>query len=406
MKSISDQYRDLKEGKLSQSNFMRNLRMTLPQYITNTTPFDTSIRILKGKGLLCEEKERKGSSGKQQYEQFTDEQKVNTQEYTLGMSYEHRRSPDKTEGECDKAVLKNIKKDANYYTNWKLTGIEGYELQTMDSSKPEDHQMKPVKDGNLVDKARGMKLVKTSIEVKSQEKPKVDSKKALVKKKKSPKVTILSLVAKGGRGIKKMDATGEKLKKVIIKEEIEHVDWDNISYKNACALYEYCQRTGRLPYGLTPEKYDEIVSKYKLKSDNDHDIDPAGGHGIESHVEEAMPFQNLKADDNKYKIQKDEQGNVIQATNDEGQTFKIGDEALAIDNGQKIKISSFQNEQGKIKALYDVYARPIDIDGLKPVVNADLSTNPSDKRDLGNSFDKLKNKLKEIIRKEIKAISK
>lgn len=54
MKSITNQYRDLKEGKMSQSNFMRNVRMAFPQYVTNTTSFDDAIRILKHKSLLSE----------------------------------------------------------------------------------------------------------------------------------------------------------------------------------------------------------------------------------------------------------------------------------------------------------------------------------------------------------------
>ena len=54
MKSIANQYRDLKEGKLSQFNFMRNLRMSMPQYVTNTTSFNDAIRILKSKSILTE----------------------------------------------------------------------------------------------------------------------------------------------------------------------------------------------------------------------------------------------------------------------------------------------------------------------------------------------------------------
>jgi len=54
MKSIANQYRDLKEGKMSQSNFMRNVRMMMPQYITNVTSFKDSVRILKNKGILSE----------------------------------------------------------------------------------------------------------------------------------------------------------------------------------------------------------------------------------------------------------------------------------------------------------------------------------------------------------------
>ena len=54
MKSIKQQYIDLCEGKMSQHNFMRTLRMTLPQYVTNVTSFSDSIRILKNKGILSE----------------------------------------------------------------------------------------------------------------------------------------------------------------------------------------------------------------------------------------------------------------------------------------------------------------------------------------------------------------
>ena len=61
----------------------------------------------------------------------------------------------------EKIVLKNIKKNANYYTNFLLTGIRDYQLDTMDKTNtPDVMAMKPVKDGNLVDQKRGMKKVK------------------------------------------------------------------------------------------------------------------------------------------------------------------------------------------------------------------------------------------------------
>ena len=54
MKSIANQYRDLKEGKMTQQNFMRNLRMSMPQFITNITSFGDAVRILKNKSILSE----------------------------------------------------------------------------------------------------------------------------------------------------------------------------------------------------------------------------------------------------------------------------------------------------------------------------------------------------------------
>ena len=42
---------------MSQSNFMRNLRMSMPQYITNVTSFNDAVKILKNKRILNESHE-------------------------------------------------------------------------------------------------------------------------------------------------------------------------------------------------------------------------------------------------------------------------------------------------------------------------------------------------------------
>jgi len=55
MKSIQNQYIALKEGKISQANFMRNVRMSLPQYISNVNSFEDTVKILKNKRILTED---------------------------------------------------------------------------------------------------------------------------------------------------------------------------------------------------------------------------------------------------------------------------------------------------------------------------------------------------------------
>ena len=84
----------------------------------------------------------------------------NLEEVTLGISMEHECFPAKSYDEIEKMVKKNIKKNPQYYTNYKLTGIRDYFAQTMDSSKPEDHQMKFYTEKTAVDTARGMKKIK------------------------------------------------------------------------------------------------------------------------------------------------------------------------------------------------------------------------------------------------------
>ena len=54
MKSIKNQYIDLKEGKMTQAQFMRNVRMSLPQYVTNVTSFNDTVKILRNKAILTE----------------------------------------------------------------------------------------------------------------------------------------------------------------------------------------------------------------------------------------------------------------------------------------------------------------------------------------------------------------
>jgi hypothetical protein len=54
MKSISAQYQELKEGKMTNHQFLRNARMMFPNFVTNHNSFDDSVKILKNKGLLNE----------------------------------------------------------------------------------------------------------------------------------------------------------------------------------------------------------------------------------------------------------------------------------------------------------------------------------------------------------------
>lgn len=64
MKSISTQYQELKEGKMTNSQFLRNARMMFPNFVTNHNSFEDSIKILKNRGLLNEGDAVKGTPDK------------------------------------------------------------------------------------------------------------------------------------------------------------------------------------------------------------------------------------------------------------------------------------------------------------------------------------------------------
>jgi hypothetical protein len=219
MKSIKQQYIDLCEGRMSQANFMRNLRMTMPQYITNVTSFNDSVKILKNKGILTEADEKgkwTNTSGKSMYDQFKEIDNLNGQEVLIGIDYEREKNPELTKVAAAKIVIKNLKKNSIYYTSALMADKEGYEPEYIGgkSANPEAHQMQYLDKnmGNVVDKKRGMQPVK------DVEKFKKDSDTATAQKYKTSGIDLMSLVAKSTRGVKKMDATGEKMKKITMNE--------------------------------------------------------------------------------------------------------------------------------------------------------------------------------------------
>jgi hypothetical protein len=158
--------------------------------------------------------------GKEQISHFKEIDDMNGQEIFAGIKIEHECYPEKSYAEIEKLVIKNIKKVPNYYTNYKLSGIAGAEPKIEGSVKPEDRKMKSVKDGSVVDKAMGMKSVK------GFEKAKASSNKAKAETNSGEHVELMTLIAKTVRGIVKMDATGEKGKKIVVREGNEYYQFN------------------------------------------------------------------------------------------------------------------------------------------------------------------------------------
>jgi hypothetical protein len=101
MKSIKQQYIDLKEGRMSQANFMRNLRMTMPQYVTNVTSYNDAIKILKNKSIL-------------------NESIINQLEKGIEVEKEHT----KDEVKAAQIAIDHLKEDPKYYTKLTKAGLE------------------------------------------------------------------------------------------------------------------------------------------------------------------------------------------------------------------------------------------------------------------------------------------
>lgn len=167
-------------------------------------------------GLLNEAQDSEGKwktvNGKDLYAQFKEIDNLNGQEVLIGIDAEMEKNHELTKLEAAKIVIKNLKKIPNYYTMAYLAGKEGAEPQYDKGIKPQDWQMKEVGKDNLVDKALGMKPVKDVEKVKASANK---AKKETIKPEKG--ISLMSLVAKTVRGVQKMDATGEKMKKISTK---------------------------------------------------------------------------------------------------------------------------------------------------------------------------------------------
>jgi hypothetical protein len=132
---------------------------------------------------------------------------IHPQELRMGIQVEMEHTDDPKKAE--KIALDHLAENPFYYTQLKLSGVDTKALPT----KEKKAIAKKKDETELVDKANQMKPVK------GVEKIKASANKAHKETNKGVSgVQLMSLVAKSSRGVKKMDPTGEKSKKISVKE--------------------------------------------------------------------------------------------------------------------------------------------------------------------------------------------
>ena len=149
MKTIADQYKLVTEGKLGQFQFMRNVRLTFPQFVTNVTSFGDAVKILKNKGVISE-------AAANPMEYSMPNEWMDPQEYDLGMRYEIEKGTE--EDKADKLVRKNLKDNVHYYSQLHLAGYDEDAMKT-DRKKRTDLEIAATAN-NVVDTANSMKKIK------------------------------------------------------------------------------------------------------------------------------------------------------------------------------------------------------------------------------------------------------
>jgi len=370
MKSIANQYRDLKEGKMTQANFMRNLRMSMPQFVTNVTSFNDAVRILKNKSILTENMDP---------------------------------NPEKETGDEElDAILKGIETEKAGEESVKAQ----YDMDEYHSGNPNDKYVVK-QSGDEWEVREGGVLVDT-FDSKEDAQKMADEKNAAQELNEGKK--------KDEKNYSVQQANPTELRLGIRTElecdsDIELDKAKEIAYKNLAKdpiYYTKLKLSGLKAYPKKVKDKKEVPAK-KAKKEAIQLVDLVNSmqkvkmpkkdekKKIKENVEEKMRFQDLPADPEKYKIVRDSKNYIIKATNADGVEFQKGDTVKTYD-GEEIKIVKFEESQGKVKAIYNkgMFFAGIDIDGLeapketfRPGVN------------IGGSFEKMKKSMQEIVREAV-----
>jgi hypothetical protein len=239
---------------------------------------------------LNEAKDEKGkwtnADGKTLYAQFKEMDNQNGQELLTGLDWEMEKNPELTKMAAAKTVIKNLKKNPIYYTMADLAGKEGAEAQYMGPKADVEARQMQFLDknmSNVVDKKMGMKPVK------DVEKVKASANKAKKETNTAEKgISLMSLIAKSVRGIQKMDATGEKMKKIVMKEGMEGQYTFNGKFKGG----ELAKLKAMVPDAEidVEEQEDTVKTTVSSKQYNDKTI----GHAVKQVMGMNVPIKDKK----------------------------------------------------------------------------------------------------------------
>ena len=157
MRTIQEKYNAIAEGNFSKSQFVKDAKRELSQFLSPFNGYDDTVSILKNKGIIYEVKKEVPQYDKPEpgYSIGTIERGVDYELEAMGLMSNETVS-EEDYGKAKKKAEKNLKKDPNHYLH----------LLSGDSKKVDKHdQMIPVKKGNHVDTFNGLKKAQLREEV-------------------------------------------------------------------------------------------------------------------------------------------------------------------------------------------------------------------------------------------------
>ena len=150
MRTIQEKYNAILEGKFSKSQFVKDAKRELSQFLSPFNGYEDTVSILKSKGVIYEAKKKEVPEYDSPGKKYTDEALRRGVDYELeGMGLMSQESIlEKDFIKAEKKAIKNLDKDPNFYLH----------LLSGDSKKVDKHdQMVPVKKNNHVDTFNGLK---------------------------------------------------------------------------------------------------------------------------------------------------------------------------------------------------------------------------------------------------------
>ena len=152
--TVTEKHKAVNEGRMSKSEFVRQMRQSYPMYISPQNGYDATVQILKNKQMLFEEKEYEVDDTFK-YSDDSLRRAIDIELEAMGLM-SHGTISMEDQVKAKKKAIANLKKDPLHY----------YHLISGDSSKVNKHD-KPVevKKGNEVDTFNGMKKAELKEEV-------------------------------------------------------------------------------------------------------------------------------------------------------------------------------------------------------------------------------------------------
>jgi hypothetical protein len=267
-KTLQDQYLLIKEGKGHKGVFLTEAKRQFPNIIRNSATFDEAVASLKTKHIISENiisvmpvamDRPKKEAYETAFEAFLAEAKKKKDEDEKVKAEEKKVS---------KPVEEDLEKNFDYSDEKNPDNMifgqimMGYYAEMKDP-KNSEKTMQELKDIVFKNLAKDPIYYTKNAQFGIKDLGYTDEVPALG-------------TPKEAKGKYKSSGYGD------LKESIQ----PKLKKEEAYKLFDYHERTGMFPKGMTKEEYNKIISYYNIKRNND-DTDPAGGSGLHSHLEEA-----------------------------------------------------------------------------------------------------------------------